>query len=316
MKTFRRTRFEPSRTTTGTSAITVSDCSIAASRTLCSSTSALDAGVPIFVMAVPADIFNCCKASSREPARPYATSYSFMLVAGAAELLSVSMESAGLIYLHNNNYSWSFILLLGHVAIDLFAAACLSPIVFVSVSSVGPLVALIMAGEKVTACRGTGVGLILAGVISGAMMITQASSMCCKPNKEFFAVLGSGAAAAVVLSRQVHKELCPKRGGVYRIVLIATISMIATANLVVMELVSHCGRPELAIVCVGLLALEVACVKQSLRVSPLSAHVPAAFACYQLGGIAIENYMYGKQPFLPLLAPMLLTITGIYTLMK
>lgn len=221
-----------------------------------------------------------------------------------------------MIYLHNNIYYSSLILLLAHVATDIFAVACLHPIVFVALSSAGPFVALIMTGERIGGVRLIGIVCIVVGVMMAALFTTESDTACCEPKGTFWGVLGAGCVSAVVLARQIYKEITPTRGTFHRIFFIACISTIATANLVVMETITHCKRPELAAASVALLGIEIACVKQSLRVSPLSQHIPSAFGFYQIGGIAVASLMFSKQSMLPLAAPMLLTVVGIYILVK
>ena len=233
-----------------------------------------------------------------------------MLVAAAAELLSVSMESAGLVYLKSNN-PWSLILLAGHITLDILFCACLHPILFVALSSAGPLVALMIAREPISMAKAVGVVLVIGGVIASAMLISPATQMCCTPNYDLTSVLVSGMTAAALMAWNIYRELLPVRTFVFRIIFIACISMIATLNLIAMETIAHCNRPGLAAACVALTMLEIFCVKQSLRVSRLTSHIPSQF-----GGLVVQSFFFYRQPLLPLLAPMIVTLWGIYLLTK
>lgn len=239
-----------------------------------------------------------------------------MLVAAAAELLSVSMETVGLFYLKHKQYPWSLILLAGHVTIDLLVCACLHPVTFVSISSAGPVVALCISQERITLLQIMGTCMIIGGVIASACLVAQSQEKCCAIPGTLLAIQVSGAAAALVLARTVYKEISPVRGRPYRIALIAFTSFISVLNLTLMEMATHCGMPGLAAVCVLLLALEIACVSQSLRISQLTAHIPIAFACYQIGGVAIQTFMFERQPILLLLAPAGFILLGIHFVIK
>lgn len=239
-----------------------------------------------------------------------------MLVAAAATVLSVSMESAGLVYLKYNVYTWSFILLACHITLDILVCACLHPVVFVAFSSAGPLLALIMAKERTTAKRGFGIFCIISGVITSAALTAKPKQMCCSQHTELICVLISGAVAALVLSRTIYVEFNPNRGQLFRGALIACIAMISTLNLIAMEAITHCKTPWLAGVCVLLTIVEIACTKQSLRVSPISTHIPSIFGFYQIGGVAVQLFYFNNHSVGSMLLPLLAALFGIAVLLR
>lgn len=238
-------------------------------------------------------------------------------LAFVAALASTVMDAVGVVLLKQSQTVKGVGLVAIHSIIDVLVIKYFPAHVFTALSGVGVIAAAIIANEDINGAVWTGIGILVASIVVVSVMVaelpqTDENDACCCSVPILFACVASACTAAgLAFCRFVYLKPDNRKMS-EKLALIAAVGATSAINLQYVEIMTRCKVWNLAPAIVANGLAELAMVKCSLMMSPVTLHVPVSFFLWQTSGFLTDLRMVGKSDALLFsILPTVVSVLGV-----